>query len=130
MAEPGGVGTFNWNELATTDAAKCKAFYTQLFGWTTFDMQVGPMTYTMFKFEGRDVGGMIQMDGTWHNVRPHWMSYVHVSDTDAAAKRITELGGKVCVPPTDIPNVGRFAVVEDPTGAVFSIIKMNNPPSK
>ena len=125
MAEPGGVGTFNWNELATSDAAKCKEFYTKLFGWTAIDKPMGPMTYTIFQHEGRDVGGMMQMGPEWGNIPSHWMSYVHVADCDAAAKRLTELGGKVCVPPTDIPNVGRFAVVSDPSGATFSIIKMN-----
>src|SRR5437899_3131367 len=100
MAEATGVGSFNWNELATSNTTTCKAFYTQLFGWTAVDMPMGPMTYTIFKSNGKDVGGMLQMTAEWGNVRPHWMSYVQVADADAAAKRIVELGGKVCVPPT------------------------------
>jgi predicted enzyme related to lactoylglutathione lyase len=118
------ANTFCWNELATTDAPGCSKFYTSLFGWTAQDMPMGPTTYTLFKQGGQDVGGMLQMTAEWAGVRPHWMAYVAVEDVDGCACRITELGGKVCVPPTDIP-VGRFAVVEDPTGAVFSIIRLN-----
>jgi predicted enzyme related to lactoylglutathione lyase len=81
------------------------------------------MTYTLFKQDGKDVGGMLQMTAEWAGVKPHWMAYVAVEDVDACAKKIPELGGKVCVPPTDI-SVGRFAVVEDPAGAVFSIITL------
>jgi len=112
---------FNWNELATTDASKCKQFYCQMFGWTTETVPAGGFDYTLFKNAGQNIGGMIQMTKEWGNVRPHWMPYIGVEDVDRTAQQITEMGGKVCVPPTDI-SVGRFAVVEDPTGAVFSII--------
>ena len=58
----------------------------------------------------------------WQGVPAHWMSYFTVDDVDAAAAKVKELGGNVCVPPTDIP-VGRFAVVSDPAGATFSLFK-------
>jgi hypothetical protein len=58
----------------------------------------------------------------WRGVPPHWMVYVAVDDIDAAARKVVELGGKVCVPPTTIP-VGRFAVVNDPQGATFSLFQ-------
>jgi predicted enzyme related to lactoylglutathione lyase len=54
----------------------------------------------------------------------HWMAYVAVDDVDAKARRVEELGGKVCVPPTDIPNTGRFCVITDPTGATLSLIAL------
>jgi predicted enzyme related to lactoylglutathione lyase len=54
----------------------------------------------------------------------HWMAYVAVDDVDAAAHRVVELGGSVCVPPTDIPTVGRFCVINDPTGGTLSLITM------
>ena len=60
----------------------------------------------------------------WQGVPPHWMIYVTVTDCDRSAAKIKELGGKVCVPPTDIPHVGRFSVVNDAQGAVFSVIKL------
>jgi predicted enzyme related to lactoylglutathione lyase len=123
MAQGPTPNKFLWNELATTDAAKCKAFYGQLFGWAAVDQPMGPTTYTRFQKDAADVGGMLQMTAEWGGVRPHWMPYVAVEDVDACARRAAELGGKACVPPTDI-SVGRFAVLEDPTGAVFSVIKM------
>ena len=70
----------------------------------------------------------MQMDGdVWgeNPPPPHWMSYVAVNDVDAVAARIAELGGAVCVPPTDIPTVGRFSVINDPSGATLSIITFN-----
>jgi predicted enzyme related to lactoylglutathione lyase len=123
MADQPKPNTFCWNELATPDSSASGKFYTALFGWTTERLPAPGMTYTLFKQDGKDVGGMLQMTAEWAGVKPHWMAYVAVEDVDACAKKIPELGGKVCVPPTDI-SVGRFAVVEDPTGAAFSIITL------
>ena len=115
--------TFCWNELNAKDTAACKKFYGAVFGWTATDQPFGPMTYTIFKKGDQQVAGMMQMTAEWGDVKPHWMPYISVDDCDAAAKKITDNGGTVCVPPTDI-SVGRFAVVGDPDGAYFSIIKL------
>ncbi len=126
MAEQ-ATNRFCWNELATPDAAAATRFYCGLFGWTPRTTDLGKMTYTHFQAnqenDGQDVGGMLQMTAEWGSTPAHWMPYVAVADVDACARRATELGGKVCVPPTDI-SVGRFAVITDPTGATFSIIKL------
>jgi hypothetical protein len=114
---------FCWNELMTNNVAACKKFYTQLFGWTTEDMPMGPMTYTLFKKGDVKVGGMMAITPEMGPTPPHWLSYVAVDDCDAAAKRVAALGGQVCVPPQDIPNIGRFAVALDPAGAAFAFIK-------
>ena len=66
------------------------------------------------------------MTEEWGELPSHWMTYFSVDDCDARAHKANQLGGKVCVPPTDIPPVGRFSVVTDPQGAVFSIIKLSN----
>ena len=81
--------------------------------------------YELRRADGVGVGGMMQMEGDqWPAEMPdHWMVYFGTADTDAAASRAAELGGQICVPPTDIPDVGRFAVLSDPQGATFSIIK-------
>jgi predicted enzyme related to lactoylglutathione lyase len=123
MAELPADNRFCWNELATKDAAGAAKFYCEVFGWTGVPVPMGPHIYTRFKQGDRDVGGMIPMTAEWGDIRPHWMAYIHVADVDATAAKIKELGGSVCVPPSDIA-VGRFAVVQDPAGAVFSIIKM------
>jgi predicted enzyme related to lactoylglutathione lyase len=129
MADQPAVNTFCWNELATTDANACAQFYTALFGWTTESLPIGPgTTYTRFRQGDKMIGGMLQMDANWGSIRPHWMPYIVVDDVDRCARQVAELGGKVCVPPNDM-SVGRFAVVEDPTGGYFSIIKFKQPPA-
>jgi predicted enzyme related to lactoylglutathione lyase len=71
---------------------------------------------------------MMAMDDTWPAEIPsHWMVYFAVEDVDASAARVTELGGTVSVPPSDIPP-GRFSVVTDPHGAVLSLIALTEPP--
>ena len=116
-------GDFCWHELMTPDAEAAKKFYGQLFGWKTNTVDMGGFKYTLLSNGGPDIGGMMGMSGPeWTGVPPHWMLYVAVDDVDATCKKITDLGGKVCVPPTDI-SVGRFAVVNDPQGATFSVFK-------
>jgi predicted enzyme related to lactoylglutathione lyase len=117
---PGGV---SWNELMTPDAAKAKAFYTELIGWTAKGQDMGGFEYTVLS-KGEDmVGGLMEMSGPeFTGVPPHWMNYVTVTDVDATAQKAKDLGGEVVHGPADIPNIGRFAILKDPTGAVFSVI--------
>jgi predicted enzyme related to lactoylglutathione lyase len=118
-------GAFSWNELATRDLSGSKKFYSGLFGWKldTQDMG-GGMKYTMIENSSRPNGGVIEMDAKWEGIPPHWMVYFWVDDVDASAKKVAESGGKISVPPTDIPP-GRFSVVNDPQGAVFTLFKGN-----
>lgn len=122
---PPKTGTFCWTELVTPDVDKAKRFYTELIGWTTSEMPMGEGgTYTMLHPPGTDepVGGIMAMEGEqWEGIPPHWMPYILVEDVDASARRVVELGGKVKVEPMDIPNIGRFCVIADPTGAVISL---------
>jgi predicted enzyme related to lactoylglutathione lyase len=112
-------GTVVWNELITTDPGAAK-FYEQVLGVTTSTMDMGTGEYTLFHVDDRMVGGSTPppMEG----VPNHWHVYFAVEDADAAATRVTELGGSVMVAPFDSP-VGRMAVLTDPQGAVFSVIK-------
>jgi uncharacterized protein len=117
-------GCFCWTDLACRDTAAAERFYGHVFGWNADTSQMGPMTYTEWRLDGRPVGGMVHMDENWpEGIAPHWMVYFAVADCDAAAARTEELGGQVRVPPTDVPP-GRFAVAGDPHGAVFTIIKL------
>ncbi len=120
-------GTFFWNELVTPEPDRCQAFYAQIAGWTARQVEMppgpGPATYTVFMAGDRDVGGMFRMAGPgWQGVPPHWMAYIAVDDVDAACAKVPELGGRIHLQPTDIPNVGRFCVIADPSGAVVSLI--------
>lgn len=117
-------GDFSWSELQTKDAEVAKQFYCALFGWEAEDMPMeGGGTYTCMKAGETAVGGIMSMppnipEGT----PPHWGCYVTVDDVDATAKKVEELGGQICVPPTDIPKVGRFCVFQDNQGAFLSAI--------
>jgi uncharacterized protein len=117
-------GSLCWNELATRDIDEAKAFYRAAFGWEGDTNAYGDTSYTEWKLGGRTIGGMIAMNDEWPaEVPPQWMVYFAVEDVDAATRRVEELGGKVAVAPSDTP-AGRFAVVNDPHGAVFSIIAL------
>lgn len=121
------TGRFVWHELHTSDRAKALKFYTQLFGWKTKDVTMGPgEPYSLCMLNDKDHAGITKsMAGP--SVPPHWLPYIAVDDPDKAAAKVKELGGKVLNPPMDIPNVGRFAVVADPQGAAFALHKHFNP---
>ncbi len=117
-------GCFCWTELACRDTGAAAAFYGQVFGWTAETSELGPMTYTEWRLGGRAVGGMVHLDDNWpEGIASHWMVYFAVADCDAVAAQATELGGQVSVPPTDAPP-GRLAVITDPQGATFSVIRL------
>jgi predicted enzyme related to lactoylglutathione lyase len=116
-------GAFVWHELMTTDPAKCKSFYSDLFGWKTEEMEMMPgFTYTVFNQAKDGHAGMMAITPEHGEMRSHWDVYVNVKDVDATAARCEELGGEIVVPPHDIP-VGRWAMLKDPTGAQICVYK-------
>jgi predicted enzyme related to lactoylglutathione lyase len=118
------IGQFCWFELATTDQAAAKGFYGGLFGWTANDLPMGPGEfYTMLQLRGRDVGACytLRKDQREQGVPPHWMTYIAVASADDAAVKAAALGGKVIAPAFDVFDVGRMAVIQDPTGAMFCV---------
>lgn len=118
------VGTPAWRELATRDPEAASRFYSQVFGWSFDAREMGGFTYHYITLNGKQNGGMMPMDAAWGDIPSHWMTYFRVADCDESARRAGELGAKTLVPPTDIPNVGRFSCQQDPQGAPFSIIQM------
>jgi predicted enzyme related to lactoylglutathione lyase len=122
LNEPGALC---WTELTTTDTKAAEAFYTKLFGWTAKPSAPGsPMEYTEFSVGGTpSIGMMPKPAGMPAHIPSYWMPYFQVDDADASAAKAKELGGSVMVPPTDIPSTGRFAIVNDPQGAMFAVFK-------
>jgi uncharacterized protein len=117
-------GSFCWIELATTDQDAAKRFYTALFEWSVNEFPMGPgELYTIFRLQGCDAAAAytLRPDQRSMGVPPHWMIYIAVDSADASAKRAADLGGKVLAPPFDVGPFGRMAVIQDPTGATFSI---------
>ena len=121
----GETGTFGWDELWTTDRKKASEFYTGLFGWGAKEGDMGGGIYTEWQNAGQSIGGMMEISPEMGPVPPNWLPYFLVDDCDASAGKASSLGGKAFVPPTDIPTVGRFAVLADPQGAMFAIIKLS-----
>ena len=118
-------GSVCWTELATKDLDAAEKFYSPLLGWELKQSQatgIDGMKYLEFHTGGKAWGGMFQMGPEFGDAPAHWTSYIAVDDVNAAALRVPELGGEVCMPPMDIPHVGRFAVIKDPSGATFSLI--------
>jgi predicted enzyme related to lactoylglutathione lyase len=121
-------GTFTWPELATSDQKAGVAFYRALFGWDVNEQPIGPTeVYSMFQMRGKAVGAGCtqQPDEKKMGVPPHWNSYVSVANVDEATKKAESLGGKVLMPPFDVMDAGRMAVLQDPTGAVFEVWQAN-----
>lgn len=116
-------GAFSWCELMTTDPQAAARFYGTLFGWTLETMDGAGMPYQVIKTGTDAIGGIMGMPpGAPPGMPPTWAAYVTVEDVDALAKQVESLGGKVIMPPTDIPQVGRFSVIQDPQGAMLNVI--------
>lgn len=119
-------GFFCWTELMTTDTTAARSFYGKTLGWTFKEAPLGPdQVYTVYKIEKKNVAGMMELRGPqFEGIPPHWNSYLSVVDCDASMGRAVQLGATLCVPPQDVPGTGRFAVLQDPTGAAFAIIAL------
>jgi uncharacterized protein len=119
-------GDFIWYELMTPDPDGSKAFYDAVVGW---DIGEGSPEFQGYRMIGRSDGGFaggvlpLNDEMQQHGARPMWLGYILVRDVDAALEAITKAGGKTQMPATDIPNVGRIAMVTDPQGAAFYIMK-------
>lgn len=116
-------GTFCWIDLATTDAERSKEFYAGLFGWSAYEIPVGPGVFTMLQLGGKEVASLYQLSRQQQaqGVPAHWMPYVAVPRADDMAERVRSLGGQVLVAPFDVLDLGRMALVLDPTGAPFAV---------
>jgi predicted enzyme related to lactoylglutathione lyase len=120
---------FFWYELQTSDSAAAESFYSSVVGWRTERFAYAGPSYTVLNVGDRGVGGIMTMPEApaAAGAKPFWGGYVMVPDTDAAAAAIKAAGGAIHHGPDDIPDVGRFAVVADPQGAMFNLLKPNGP---
>ena len=116
-------GSLSWNELNTRDAEKAGEFFNKLLGWEV-GTQTEPNPYMYFLNNGRMNGGMMQMTEEWGDIPPNWMVYFAVENFDATLEKIKAEGGTIHVGPVDAPEVGRFGVIADPQGAMFTAIQL------
>src|SRR6185295_20041803 len=119
----GVPGSACWSELGTNDPEKAGEFYSNVFGWTRQPFGDSPIPYTLLQNDGTGIGGIYKLMPEMGPVPPHWLVYFAVDDADATVQKATELGAHVMKPAEDIPGVGRFAILIDPQGAGFAIIK-------
>ena len=118
-------GRFVWYELMTTDIKIAKGFYASVVGWGARGASMPGSAYSLFTIADSPVAGLMNMpeDARRTGVTPHWIGYVRVDDVDLAVDRTKQLGGAVCVPPTDVPSISRFSVVADPQMATLALVK-------
>lgn len=123
----GQSGAFIWYELMARDADRAAAFYGEVLGWTARGFGSGEHgDYRLFVAnDGAEVAGLMALptDNDCDAGEPGWVGYIGVDDTDSMTAAVVADGGRQFVPPTDIPGVGRFAVVADPQGAVFTLMR-------
>ena len=119
------TGAMMWNELMTTDAEAAKTFYGALLGWKFDTHESG---YNFILNNGRMNGGVMQITPEMGEMPSHWMVYYTVTDIDASTTKAGELGGTIVMGPMDAMGTGRFTIVQDPAGAVFTIMQSNQEP--
>ena len=116
-------GAMGWSLLTTGDPPAAAEFYSALFGWIAQPDEQGP--YVEIRHAGRSIAGILPPPAGQDHVPANWMPYVSVDDCDVCAERVTELGGRLLMPPMSIPGVGRFAVLQDPAGACLAFIQLD-----
>ena len=114
-------GAFSWNELMTSDIEGAKTFYNNMFIWKMHDMEMDE-PYTIATINEEDVAGLMPMPPGEENRPPMWGGYITVDNVENSMKQALKLGGKVLLEPRDIPKVGRICILEDPQGAMFTIV--------
>ena len=120
----GEPGTMNWAEVQTRDLDAAQRFYEHVFGYELEPMSMGGAgDYVLLKVGGQPAAGLVEIGSDWGDVPSNWSVVFEVDDADAAVAKVQELGGKLFHGPNDLEGVGRFAVVGDPWGAVFQVIK-------
>lgn len=119
--EKAPFGTFCWDELWTTDVSVAREYYSALFGYSVEEAPMPGVTYLLFKRGKVETAGAMKSPDP--KVPPMWLTYVVVNDVDQAFARAQKLGGQALNPPADIPGIGRFAIVADPTGAPIALYK-------
>ncbi|KTD25491.1 glycoxylase [Legionella lansingensis] len=121
MTQP-ELGQFCWNELATPDVKKAKDFYGKVFGWQFEDHDMDQMTYTIIKTHNKEFAGIWHIPSDQqHQIPPHWMAYILVSDVASALDKAKQHGAKEIKGVTKAGDMGKFAIITDPTGAHLAL---------
>lgn len=119
------TSSFIWYELLTDNPGAAATFYGAVLGWTATDSGQPGMDYRIFSMHGAGVGGLMAIppQAAKSGMRPAWVGYISVADVDQSIARIVAAGGAQHMPPMDVPQVGRIAMVADPQGASLYVMK-------
>ncbi|AJQ95646.1 VOC family protein [Gynuella sunshinyii] len=123
-------GTFIWYELLTSDNDAALAFYSEILGWQAIDSGQPDMDYRILQARDEETGKLIEVSGLMQltaemrqgGSMPIWLGYIGVDDVDQSISHIVAAGGQVLMPASDIPDVGRIAMVTDPQGTPFYVM--------
>lgn len=117
-------GAFSWFELLTGDVEGSKQFYGELFGWEFKKADNVDFDYQVVSLNAHEMAGMMDIKHCGdEKILPHWGNYITVTDIKVTLEKAKELGANVIVEITPIPKVGDFAIIQDPQGAVISMIE-------
>lgn len=117
-------GAFSWFELLTGDVEGAKKFYGDVFGWEFKQADNVDFNYQVVSIAGQEMAGIMAINHCGdEKIPPHWGNYVTVSDIRVTLEKAKKLGANVIVEITPIPKVGDFAIIQDPQGAVISMIE-------
>ncbi|MEM1277335.1 MAG: VOC family protein [Pseudomonadota bacterium] len=122
-------GDIHWSELMTRDPAGARAYFEEIVGWSVEEVPMGDgePPYMVCSANGKPVAGIMDINAPdFDGISPHWDTYIHVDDVDAACAKTLEIGGQVIRQPFDVEMAGRIAIVADPTGSVVGLISPNN----
>jgi len=120
------AGTFCWNELMTRNKDAALKFYQDLLGWEPAESGMPWKDYTILKNGDSRAGGLMTMpDDVPEHIPSHWLSFVAVDNLDELTEKVNDLGGVVCHGPVEVPELGRFIIIQDPSGAVLSLMQFN-----
>lgn len=130
MGQPPSLshGVFSWFDLVTNDRVRAKRFYESTFGWKGVSPDWTTDDFTIFRHAGNAIAGLFELseEQREQDTRPHWLSYVSVSDVDEVTEKAAELGGRIVAPPTDLGSKERISIIEDPDGAVLGLHRPAN----
>jgi predicted enzyme related to lactoylglutathione lyase len=131
MANPSAssmLGKFVWYDQMSGDLPGAEKFYAKVVGWTIAPNTMNAQRYSLLQSGEAMIGGLMPIpeEAAKMGARPAWMGYIAVDDVKAYADKVKAAGGAIHRPPTEIPNVGAFAIASDPSGAGFLLFKGNN----
>lgn len=115
-------GRFGWTQLLTTAPAEAAAFYQALLGWQVRSGDLEGVEQHLLLQDGEPVASILGVPGDAAEALPHWHPHLNVDDVDQRVALACDLGGRTVVEPGDIPGFGRLAVIQDPTGAVLTLV--------